>query len=199
MLIPEHKIQEVLERVDLVALVARHVELKKSGRSYKGRCPFHQEKTPSLLRHPERSASSASAARRGGDADLLRPALPGQDLRRRGAGPRQRGGRRPRGRGGPAARRSAQQLKEVTDLAAEHFRSALWDPDEGRSARDYLAAAASPRRSRAAFGLGWAPHAWTELADQLRERGHAGVRREGRARRSAQQRATATTTSSAAG
>ena len=41
--IPEHTIVEILERVDLVALVGRHVELKKSGKSFKGRCPFHQE------------------------------------------------------------------------------------------------------------------------------------------------------------
>ncbi|HLM44665.1 MAG TPA: CHC2 zinc finger domain-containing protein, partial [Myxococcaceae bacterium] len=53
-MIPEHKIQEVLERVDLVGLVSRYVELKKAGREYKGRCPFHQEKTPSFYVVPEK-------------------------------------------------------------------------------------------------------------------------------------------------
>jgi len=43
--IPEHKIEEVRERADIVAVVSRYVELKKSGRSFKGKCPFHQEKT----------------------------------------------------------------------------------------------------------------------------------------------------------
>ena len=35
-MIPEHKIQEVLDRVDLVNLVSRYVELKKAGREFKG-------------------------------------------------------------------------------------------------------------------------------------------------------------------
>ena len=51
--IPEHTIDEILERVDLVALVGRHVELKKSGKSFKGRCPFHQEKSASFYVTPE--------------------------------------------------------------------------------------------------------------------------------------------------
>lgn len=47
-MIPPHIITAVLERTDLVALVSRYVELKKSGMDYKGRCPFHHEKTDLL-------------------------------------------------------------------------------------------------------------------------------------------------------
>jgi DNA primase len=53
-LIPETKIEEIRERIDLASLVSRHgVELKKSGRSLKGCCPFHQEKTPSFYVYPD--------------------------------------------------------------------------------------------------------------------------------------------------
>ena len=68
MLIPEHKIEEVLERVDLVALVSRHVELKKSGRSYKGRCPFHEEKSASFYVTPELKRFKCFGCQAGGDA-----------------------------------------------------------------------------------------------------------------------------------
>ncbi|MCZ6785310.1 MAG: CHC2 zinc finger domain-containing protein, partial [Proteobacteria bacterium] len=44
--IPEATIDEIRNRVDIVDLIGRYVELKKAGRSYKGLCPFHNEKTP---------------------------------------------------------------------------------------------------------------------------------------------------------
>ena len=66
--IPEHKIDEILERVDLVALVGRHVELKKSGQSFKGRCPFHQEKSASFYVTPEMKRFKCFGCQAGGDA-----------------------------------------------------------------------------------------------------------------------------------
>ncbi len=48
MAIPQHTIDQVLDRVDIVDLIAQRVKLKKTGRTYSGCCPFHQEKTPSF-------------------------------------------------------------------------------------------------------------------------------------------------------
>ncbi|WLF84976.1 DNA primase [Moraxella sp. ZY210820] len=48
MAIPQHTIDQILDRTDLVDLIGKYVKLKKSGRSYSGCCPFHQEKTPSF-------------------------------------------------------------------------------------------------------------------------------------------------------
>jgi DNA primase len=163
--IPEHKIQEVLERVDLVGLVSRYVELKKAGREFKGRCPFHQEKTPSFYVVPEKRFYFCHGCRASGDAvsfvqrylgktfldavrDLAREV--GVDLE---------------AAQDPGAR-ERQQLKEVTDQAAEHFRSLLWE-EEGRRARAYLASRGISEETARAFGLGWAPAAWTSLADRL--------------------------------
>jgi len=41
-------LDQVLARTDLVELIARHVELKKSGSNMMGLCPFHHEKSPSF-------------------------------------------------------------------------------------------------------------------------------------------------------
>jgi DNA primase len=46
--------REVLAATDIVALIGASTSLKKVGRSWKGLCPFHGEKTPSFYVHPEK-------------------------------------------------------------------------------------------------------------------------------------------------
>ena len=53
MITPE-KLDEIIENLDIVSVVSRYVALKKSGRNYKGICPFHAEKTPSFYVSPEK-------------------------------------------------------------------------------------------------------------------------------------------------
>ncbi|ELY1675289.1 DNA primase [Acinetobacter baumannii] len=48
MAIPQHTIDQILDRTDIVDLIGQRVKLKKNGRTYSGCCPFHQEKTPSF-------------------------------------------------------------------------------------------------------------------------------------------------------
>ena len=45
---PPSFLDEVLARTDIVEIIARHVELKKSGANLMGLCPFHHEKSPSF-------------------------------------------------------------------------------------------------------------------------------------------------------
>ncbi|MFL5321947.1 MAG: DNA primase [Myxococcaceae bacterium] len=169
MMVPEHKIQEVLERTDIVALISRHVELKKSGRSYKGRCPFHQEKSASFYVWPD-GGFKCFGCQVGGDAisfvqrylgkpfidvvrDLAREA--GVDLQTAED---------------PTAKERA-QIKEATDLAYEHFKACLWDPEKGKKPRQYLESRGVTEEQIRAFGLGYAPEAWSELAEKLARAG----------------------------
>ncbi|MCD4702623.1 MAG: DNA primase [Candidatus Aegiribacteria sp.] len=62
---------ESVERVrtssDIVTVIGRYVSLKRSGRSIKGLCPFHREKTPSFFVSPERQMYHCFGCGAGGD------------------------------------------------------------------------------------------------------------------------------------
>src|SRR3981081_3934111 len=51
-MIPESFKQDLLNRVDIVDVVSRYVQLKKGGANFLGLCPFHGEKTPSFTVSP---------------------------------------------------------------------------------------------------------------------------------------------------
>lgn len=53
-LIPQPFIDDLLNRVDLVELIGGRVTLKKNGKNYSARCPFHDDRSPSFTVNPER-------------------------------------------------------------------------------------------------------------------------------------------------
>ena len=50
--IPQHFIDDVISRTDIVDVITSRVPLKKAGREFKACCPFHDEKTPSFTVSP---------------------------------------------------------------------------------------------------------------------------------------------------
>ena len=52
--IPQHFIDELIARADIVEVIGARVQLKKAGREYKACCPFHNEKTPSFWVSPDK-------------------------------------------------------------------------------------------------------------------------------------------------
>ena len=53
-MIPDDFKQQLLHRIDIVDVVERHVTLRKAGQNFVGRCPFHNEKTPSFSVSPNK-------------------------------------------------------------------------------------------------------------------------------------------------
>ena len=47
-------VQQIKDRLNIIDVVSPYVELTRAGRHFKGRCPFHQEKSPSFHVSPER-------------------------------------------------------------------------------------------------------------------------------------------------
>lgn len=60
-------IQEINERTPILDLVSEFVTLQKTGKNYRGLCPFHQEKTPSFFVSPEKNISKCYGCGEGGN------------------------------------------------------------------------------------------------------------------------------------
>jgi DNA primase len=171
-LTPEVK-EEIRRRTDILALVGAHASLKKSGRYYKGLCPFHQEKTPSLHVDPDRGFFHCFGCGAGGDIFdfLMRTGSltfmeAAHELARRAGviietSPE-------------AARRASEreQILRALDAAQEYFRAMLAGP-RGTKARDYLAQRGLGRETVHRFGLGYAPPGWDGLLGALRAKGYS--------------------------
>lgn len=68
MAIPQGFLQDLIARVDVVELVGRHVQLKKTGANYSGLCPFHSEKSPSFTVSPTKQFFHCFGCGKSGDA-----------------------------------------------------------------------------------------------------------------------------------
>lgn len=163
--------EEIRRRVNILDVVSLHVTLRRSGRSYKGLCPFHSEKTPSFHVDPERGFFYCFGCHAGGDVfDFVmrigsvsfREAV--RELAERAGVPLERS---------PEDERSAGERERLLRAAAEaeaFFRAQL-QGEPGREARRYLEARGVDPAVRDAFQLGYAPPGWDHLLRALRGRG----------------------------
>ncbi|MBI3540587.1 MAG: hypothetical protein HY073_00310 [Deltaproteobacteria bacterium] len=66
-MIAQQELEQLRSRVDIVQVIGERIPLKKSGANFKGLCPFHAEKSPSFMVHPEKQIFRCFGCGAGGD------------------------------------------------------------------------------------------------------------------------------------
>lgn len=167
--IPEETIRSVKDAVDIVDVVGRYVSLKRSGRSFKGLCPFHDEKTPSFHVFPESGNFKCFGCGEGGDvfAFLMRHnRTPFRETVEELA--REAGIALPEDDMAPAdaeRMRRKERAREALAVARRFYRELLGRP-VGAEARDYLVSRFFNDATLESYGIGFSAdsydgfHAW---------------------------------------
>jgi DNA primase len=161
--------RDVLAATDLVSLVGATTSLKKAGRSWKGLCPFHGEKTPSFHVHPDKGFYYCFGCGAKGDAitfvreteRLEFPEAVAYLARLAGVTlPMRRSGTR-------VDRGKETRAAEALVLAAGFFRGNL---DRHAAARTLLEKRGLPLEEAHAYGFGAALDSWDALKTSLAAR-----------------------------
>lgn len=74
-------VQQIKDKLSIEEVVAPYVELHRAGRQLKGRCPFHNEKTPSFVVSPDRGTYHCFGCSVGGDMFSFVQAIEGLDFK----------------------------------------------------------------------------------------------------------------------
>ena len=171
-------IRAIKERLNMVDMVRRYVELKPNGPRWVAPCPFHQETKPSFSVNGEQGLFYCFGCQASGDIFDFYARINGLDFREAleqlaaEAGISiERGPQNAREAGEARRQRSArQQMLRMYELAASHFAAALRGAD-GAQARAYVEKRGLSQEIVERFGLGWARRDWQSLADALRRAG----------------------------
>jgi DNA primase len=160
--IPQHFIDELIARADIVEVIGSRVQLKKAGREWKACCPFHNEKTPSFWVSPDKQFYHCFGCGKHGtvlgflmDHDHLAFPEAVEDLAAR------LGLEVPREGGGDAAApRAEEPLYELMGRVARYYVECL-----GREprAREYLAKRGLSAETLERFQIGYAVNSWNDL------------------------------------
>ena len=164
-------VAEVKQRISLTDFVSRTVKLQKSGRNYRGLCPFHTEKTPSFYVFEETATWRCfGSCGEGGDIFSFLQKRENMDFREaleilaREAGvqfsPRT-----------PESLKEEDRLNACLSLAVDFYQENL-QKSHGEDARKYLLKDRGlSQETIDHFKIGWAPDEWRILRNKLKENG----------------------------
>jgi DNA primase len=176
-MIPDSFKQDLLNRVDIVDVVGKYVQLRKSGANYSGLCPFHNEKTPSFTVSPAKQFYHCFGCQKHGNAigflmdygglgyvDAIKELAASVGMQVPAWQPR--------------TPEEAKRQERETDLTAilqkamEFYRAQL---KHSARAIQYLKGRGLSGETAARFGVGYAPDDWQALKAAFPDYDHAAL------------------------
>ena len=166
--IPQHFIDELLNRVDIVDVIDSRVPLRKAGRDYQARCPFHEEKSPSFTVSQNKQFYHCFGCGAHGSAigflmdyehmDFIEAV---KDLAHRS------GMELPTIETDNSKRPAGPDLHPIMQTAASFYCQQLKKHPEASKAIDYLKQRGLTGEIAAKFDIGFAPPGWDNLGSAL--------------------------------
>lgn len=158
-------VETIKERLDIAEVVGSYVKLEKAGQSYKGRCPFHNEKTPSFFVSPARQSYYCFGCGAKGDIFTFVEEQEGISFREALKSLAERAGVEIDDR--PEARESKSEkdrIHSVLELATQFFENQL---KENPTARSYVEVRGISEATMKRWRLGYALPEWRSLYTHL--------------------------------
>lgn len=183
MLYPQHFIDELKNRADLVRIVEAHVPLKKKGANWWGNCPFHGEKTPSFSVNPAKGFYKCFGCGKGGSAFNFVMELEGLNFPeaiKRVAEisniplpePVDDGKFRQTKKQREEKKLIADQVIELNQFALEFWENHLRENNaHSKAAQEYLEKRGLSEQTIKTFRIGFAPDSWDALMSHLKSKG----------------------------
>jgi DNA primase len=166
----------VRDAVDMLALVSQHTELRRAGPTeYIGRCPFHDERTPSFGVNPVEKVYHCFGCQASGDVFRFVMETEGLDFTGALQSLADRFGvELQTEREDPEAaqkRQRRERLHQLLGRAATYYARYLWDAREAEPAREYLQSRGLREETLREFHVGYAPSAWDRMLTASRRAG----------------------------
>jgi DNA primase len=166
-------IDEVKQKIDIIDIIGQHITLTKSGRTFRGLCPFHGEKHPSFYVYPEQQSWHCFGCNTGGDVFSFVMKKQGIDFGEALRELAQRAGVAIPTRFEPGAEsEEKQKLFDINQAAALYFQSLLNSP-AGEKARNYVNKRGFKDETVKNFQLGYSLNSWEALKKYLADKGYS--------------------------
>ena len=153
-------INEVQSRNSIVDLIGTYVSLKRAGKSYKGLCPFHNEKTPSFTVDPDKQMFYCFGCHKGGNIYTFLMEYENMSFVEAIRFLAERAGiELPSESSSPEIRKEIslrEQIFKLNALAGNYYYATLRDP-KGRDGMEYLRSRGINDEMMKKFALGFAP------------------------------------------
>lgn len=170
-MISDDVLYEVASKNDILDIVSTHTSLKKTGRSFVGLCPFHNEKTPSFHVYPDNQSFYCFGCSLGGDVITFVKLAEGLKFTDAVKYLADRVGIQvPENDQNVGILKQKNRIYEANRAAAKFYHHTLYT-DEGRFGLAYLRQRGLSEYTIKHFGLGFSPTSYVALTKFLMKKG----------------------------